>query len=217
MENKKNKAKYSARELSIISIFAAITAVLAQIAFPLPFTPVPISFGLVAVYISGILLKPKHAVFTQICYLALGAVGVPVFGNFRGGMGALFGPTGGYLLVYPLMAWIVSQTLNSPKSRQTEHCQSKAFVLLKAGISMCIAHTILYLGGTAWLSTTTGNSFIASLSLAVFPYIPLDIFKILFCVFAIVPFRSRLLSMNLLMIDEKPTKSITDKTVTYEA
>ena len=207
-----NKTKFSARELSIIGIFTAITAVLAQIVFLLPFTPVPISFGLVAVYISGILLKPKHAVFTQICYLALGVVGVPVFGNFSGGLSTLFGPTGGYLLVYPLIAWIVSQALNSPKSRQAEHSHNKAFILFKAGVSMCIAHTILYLGGTIWLSVTTGNAFIASLSLAVFPYIPLDILKILFCIFAIVPFRSRLLSLNLLMLDDGTTGNVTDKT-----
>ena len=202
MESKKTKVAFSAKELSIIAIFAAITAVLAQIAVPLPFTPMPISFGLVAVYITGILLKPRHAAFAQFCYLALGAVGVPVFGNFRGGIGALFGPTGGYLLVYPIMAWIVAITLNNPKSRQAERSQSKSFLFLKTGISICIAHTILYLGGTTWLSVTTGNTFLASLSLAVFPFIPLDIVKIVFCVFVIVPFRSRLSSMNLLMLDD---------------
>ena len=198
MENKKSTITFSAKDLSIIAIFSAITAVLAQIAIPLPFSPVPISFGLVGVYISGILLKPKHAVFAQICYLALGAVGIPVFGNFRAGIGALFGPTGGYLLVYPIMVWIVSKTLNSPKSMQAECRQNKSLLLMKAAISMCIAHAILYLGGTVWLSIITGNSFVATLSLAVFPYIPLDIVKILFCVFVIVPFRSRLFSMNLL-------------------
>jgi len=203
MNDKKTNITFSAKELSIIALFAVLTAVLAQIAMPLPFTPVPISFGLVAVYITGILLKPRHAVFAQICYLALGAVGVPVFGNFRSGIGALFGPTGGYLLVYPLMAWIVSIALNGPKSRQAELGQSKVFLFFKAGMSICIAHILLYLGGTVWLSLTTGNTFVACLSLAVFPYIPLDILKILFCIFVIVPFRSRMLSMNLLMLDDK--------------
>ena len=214
MKNYNSKTKFSAKEIAIISIFTALTAVLAQIAIPLPFTPVPISFGLVAVYISGILLKPKHTLFAQICYLALGAVGLPVFGNFRGGIGALFGPTGGYLIVYPLIAWIVSVTLNSPKSRQAESKQSKVFLFLKTGVSICIAHTILYLGGTVWLSITTGNSFAACLSLAVFPYIPLDIVKILFCVFAVVPFRSRLLSMNMLMFDNITAESATEETGT---
>ena len=208
MEKKKTKPIFTAKELAIIAIFAAITAVLAQIAIPIPLiTPMPISFGLVAVYMTGILLKPKHAVLAQICYLALGAVGIPVFGNFRGGIGALFGPTGGYLLVYPIMAWIVAKALNGSQKRDKQSTHSKWILFLKAGVSMCIAHTILYSGGTAWLSITSGNSFLASLSLAVVPFIPLDIVKILFCIFAIVPFRARLLSMKLLMLDDTGTHS----------
>ena len=201
MDKMKKNAVFSAKELVVIAIFAAITGVLAQIAIPLPFTPVPISFGLVAVYITGILLKPKHAVFAQLCYLLLGAVGIPVFGNFRGGITALFGPTGGYLLVYPIMAWIVSAALNSPKSLANEQKQGKVLLLLKAGAAMCIAHLVLYIGGTIWLSITTGNTFVASLSLAVFPYIALDVVKILFCIFAIVPLRLLLIKMKLLMLD----------------
>ena len=91
----KMKRLLTAKDLTIIGIFTAVTIVLAQIAIPLPFTPMPISFGLVAVYITGILLSPNQAILTQVIYLLLGAVGVPVFGNFRGGLGALFGPTGG--------------------------------------------------------------------------------------------------------------------------
>lgn len=201
------KKRLTAKEISIIGIFTAMTAVLAQIAIPLPFTPMPISFGLVAVYITGILLKPKHAIFAQMCYLLLGALGAPVFGNFRGGIGALFGPTGGYLMVYPIMAGIVSMTLNSRQSRKLEYKQSKRLLFVKAGISMCIAHIILYLGGTAWLSLTTGNSFRAALALAVYPFIPLDIIKIVFCIVGVVPFRSRMLAVNMLLLDEVSSDS----------
>ena len=90
--------------------------------------------------------------------------------------------------------------LNSSKSRQAEFSQSKTIVFIKSAIAICIAHIILYLGGTAWLSITTGNSFYASLTIAVFPFIPMDIIKILFCIFAIVPIRSRLIATNLLML-----------------
>ena len=203
MRNKNMESKLSARDLSIISIFTVITAVLAQISIPLPFTPVPISFGLVAVYISGIVLKPKHAAYSQICYLLLGAIGIPVYSGFRGGPAVLFGPTGGYLLVYPIMAWVVSMALNSKKSRQVERIQSKGIVLFKSAIAICIAHLLLYLGGTTWLSITTGNTFYASLVLAVFPFIPMDVLKILFCIFGIVPIRWRLISRNLLVLDNK--------------
>ncbi len=196
------KKPLTARELSQIGIFTAITAVLAQIAIPLPFTPAPISFGLVAVYISGILLKPKHAILTQICYLLLGAIGVPVFGNFRGGVGALLGPTGGYLLVYPIMAGIVAWTLNSLKSRQLKDKNGKSQIYLKATLSICIAHLILYLGGTLWLCILTGNSFQGGLAIGVYPFIPLDIIKIAFCIIGVLPLRARLLSMNFLLLEE---------------
>lgn len=202
MKNTETKTALSARELSQISIFVVMTAVLAQIAILLPFTPAPISFGLVGVYITGMLLKPKHALLAQVCYLLLGGFGVPVFGNFRSGIAALFGPTGGYLVVYPLMAWIVAMTLNRRKSRAAEYVQSKKLLVLKTTISLFVAHTILYLAGTAWLSFTTGTTFMETLAFAVLPFIPLDMVKIAFCVMVILPFRSRLISMNLLMLDD---------------
>lgn len=198
----KKSTAISTRDMAIIPIFAAITAVLAQIAIPLPFTAVPISFGLVAVYMCGILLKPRQAVLAQICYLLLGAVGVPVFGGFKGGLASLVGPTGGYLIVYPLIAWIVAMALNSKKSREAEKHQSMSVIMTKAGIAMLIAHIILYFGGTIWLSFMTKNSFMASLSLAVIPFIPLDIVKIVFCILVIVPFRKKMISTGVLKIDD---------------
>jgi len=202
MEKSKAKRPLEAREISIIAIFAAMTAILSQIAVPLPFTPMPISFGLVAVYITGIMLKPKHAVFTQLCYLALGAVGLPVYSNFHGGIAALFGPTGGYLMAYPIMAWIVSASLNSRISRQFEKRQSKIWLFVKAGVAMLVAHIILYSLGTLWFGITAGVTLGAALALTVIPFIPLDVVKIVFCIVAVVPFRSRMLALNMLLLDD---------------
>ncbi len=207
------KKTLTARELTLIGVLTATTAVLAQIAIPLPFTTMPFSLGMIAVYTTGILLKPKHAVLTQLCYLLLGAVGVPVFGNFRGGIPALFGPTGGYLMVYPLMAFIVAYALNGRTSREAEkqvageHARSRARLAIKAAVSICIAHTVLYLGGTAWLSVIMGMSFDKAMAMAVYPFIPFDIVKIIICVAAIVPIRSRLMSMRLLQLDYAPVNS----------
>jgi biotin transport system substrate-specific component len=156
---------------------------------------------MVGVYTAAILLSPKCAILSQICYLLLGAVGIPVFGGFRGGMGALLGPTGGYLLVYPIMAAIISLTLNGKQALSAE--RNQRHILIKGAISICTAHLVLYLGGTIWLSATTGNSFVASLSLAVIPYIPLDIIKIAFCVFAIIPLRKHFMKMGMLTM-QKP-------------
>ena len=90
--------KFTTRDICQIGIFVVASAVLAQIAIPLPFSPVPISLGLLGAFLSGIFLRPKCALFAQLVYLALGGMGLPVFGHFTGGLGILVGPTGGYLL-----------------------------------------------------------------------------------------------------------------------
>ncbi len=213
------KKTLTARELVLIGVLTATTAVLAQIAIPLPFTTMPFSLGMLAVYTTGILLKPKHAVLTQLCYLLLGAVGAPVFGNFRGGLPALFGGTGGYLMVYPLMAFIVAYALNGRASRNAEkksfadivggssRRSGMARLRIKAAVSICIAHTVLYLGGTAWLSVITGMTFEKAMAMAVYPFIPFDIVKIVICVFAVVPMRSRLMALHLLQLEHAPVNS----------
>ncbi|MFV0503437.1 MAG: biotin transporter BioY [Lachnospirales bacterium] len=191
--------KLSTKELCLTAIFTGLTSVCAQIAIPLPFTPAPISFGMVGVYIAAILLTPRCAVLSQICYLLLGAIGLPVFGGFKGGMGALFGPTGGYLLVYPIMVAIVSTTLNSYKALNAKYSRKTAFI--KGSLGICIAHLVLYIGGTAWLSVTTEKSFVTSLTVGVYPFIPLDIIKIIFCIVVILPLRERLLKVGILERD----------------
>lgn len=186
-------SKLAAHEIVIAVFFTVLTAIFSQISVYTPFSPVPICFGLVAVYISGILQKPKYAFSSQMAYLASGALGAPVFSGFKGGIVALFGPTGGYLFIYPVMAWIVSMALNSRRSLAKEGSQSKGWMLFKAGVAICIAHIILYLSGTMWLSMMTGASFYSSLVLAVIPFIPLDIVKVLFCIFVMVPSRATLM------------------------
>lgn len=96
-------------------------------------------------------------------------------------------------MVYPLMAATVSMALNSRPSRRAESLQGKKMVVAKASFSLCIALLTLYSGGTAWLIFTAGYSLRAALILTVYPFIPLDILKIVFCIVVIVPLRSRIL------------------------
>src|SRR3712207_3531477 len=88
------------------ALMAAVTAVAAQIAGPLPFSPVPFTLQVLAVMLSGLLLGPRYGALAQAIYVLVGAVGVPVFAQFHGGLGVVLGPTGGYLLSYPLAAAI---------------------------------------------------------------------------------------------------------------
>ena len=88
------RTKATAR-LTASALLCALCAVLSQIQIPLP--PVPLSLSLLAVYLSGALLGPRWGSAAVGCYVALGAVGVPVYAGFASGAGVLFGPTGGFL------------------------------------------------------------------------------------------------------------------------
>lgn len=159
------------KTLTATAVFAALTAVFAQIIIPLPFTPVPFSMGIFAVYLTGAILPKKTAVYAQVVYLLLGAFGLPVFGGFRGGFGALIGPTGGYLIVYPLMAFLVAWIVG--------RFGKKSFASLAVGMLTALA--VCYLGGSLWFCVVGHVDWAKSVMLTVLPFIPMDLVKIVIC------------------------------------
>lgn len=86
------------------ALMVAVTAVAAQIVIPL--FPIPFTLQVFAVVLAGLLLGPRYGALAMAIYLLVGAVGVPVFAGFKGGLGIILGPTGGYLVSYPLAAAI---------------------------------------------------------------------------------------------------------------
>ena len=127
------------------ALLAAVTAVCAQIILPLPFTPVFFSLLVLAVLLTGAVLPPRWAAAAQLCYLALGFFGVPVFGGFKGGPGVLLGPTGGYLAACPLMALVVALLI-----------QGKKRTVWRYLAAMCAALVLCYTLGTIWFCLLTG-------------------------------------------------------------
>lgn len=73
------KYKFSVRDLSIVATFTALTAVMSQISIPIPFSPVPITLQIFAIYLAAIILGSRLATLSQIIYLLLGAVGALYF------------------------------------------------------------------------------------------------------------------------------------------
>src|SRR5258705_9873904 len=90
---------------------AVLVALAAQVSVPLPGTPVPMTLQPMAVLLVGGLLGGPLGAMSMILYLAMGAAGLPVFTPTVPLLGAarLFGPTGGYLLAYPIAAWVVGR------------------------------------------------------------------------------------------------------------
>ena len=156
-----------ARELALAAMFTAVTAVFAQLVVPLGFTPVPFSLAMVALFLCGALLGPRAAFLSQLCYLLVGAAGVPVFSQFGAGLQKLAGPTGGYLAAYPFMALVISLLLEKWGRGFWRTCAA-----MTVGLALC------YTMGTAQLMLLTGSGVGAALMMAVVPFAPFDLVKI---------------------------------------
>lgn len=89
------------------ALFAALTAAVSPIKIPLGFTPVPITLQTLMVLLSGAVLGANLGALSQFLYVLVGALGLPVFAGGGSGLGALAGPTGGYLISYPIAAFVI--------------------------------------------------------------------------------------------------------------
>lgn len=99
----------SVRTIARTAMMAAVTAVLAQVAIPLPGNPVPVTLQVLGVLLAGLVLPPAQALQSVAIYVALGAVGLPVFAAGRAGLHVLVGPTGGYLWGFIVGAYVTAR------------------------------------------------------------------------------------------------------------
>src|SRR5579862_4155659 len=97
--------------------FSLVTAACAQVSFHLPFTPVPITGQTFAVLLSGAVLGWRRGFLCQVAYLAEGAAGLPVFADGAGSALHLVGPSGGFLLCFPLAAALVGYLVEEGAGR----------------------------------------------------------------------------------------------------
>lgn len=184
------KTKNATRTLCETALLTVVTILLSLVPVPLPFTPVPITLGVFAVYTAGILLPPRSAFLSQLVYLLLGLAGLPVFSGFRGGIGHLLGPTGGFLFVYPLLAAVVAGSVQLYRQR-AGNLYSAAFRLWLAA-TLLLATVLLYGSGMLWFAYSTGAGLSAAAKATVLPFLAVDIAKIAACVLCVLPVRHRL-------------------------
>jgi biotin transport system substrate-specific component len=135
-----------ARAAGPVALGALVVAVAAQVVVPLPFTPVPMTLQPLAVLVVGGLLGAAAGVSALVLYIALGALGFPVFAAGGSGMLHLIGPTGGYLLAFPVAAGVTGGLVRPAPS-------SVVRVLLACAIGMVIIHV----GGVAQLALLGGD------------------------------------------------------------
>ena len=159
------------KKIVLIGLMTAVTCILGPLTIPLPFSPVPISLTNFAIFLAVFILGMKDATISFIIYLLLGAVGVPVFSAFSGGLGKLVGPTGGYLFGFIFLALIMGFFM--------EHFDRK---IVPTIIGMIIGMAVCYIFGTVWLAKLMSLSFNEALALGVLPYLAGDVAKIIIAV-----------------------------------
>ena len=183
--------KLSTRDLTLAALFVAVTAVLSQIVIPMPL--VPFNLGVLAIFLCGGMLRKGIAFLSIFCYLLLGAVGVPVFAQFSGGPAVLFGMTGGYLMAYPVMAWLVSFLIQVwVGAAQMAASQIPGSSAARRTRAMAAALLPCYLFGTAWFAVYLHRSFAQAAKAACIPFIPFDLAKALLGAYVTLAIQKRL-------------------------
>jgi biotin transport system substrate-specific component len=169
-EGDERGASLNVAMMTRVALMAAVTAIAAQITVPIE--PVPFTIQVLAVILSGLLLGPRYGALAQAIYVLVGAVGVPVFAGFRGGLGIVFGDTGGYLLAYPLAAAVAGLAARAVANDQRRRALSAAL------LCGCAALAVIYAIGVTWLSVIAGLSPAAALATGVLPFVVFDLIKV---------------------------------------
>jgi biotin transport system substrate-specific component len=157
------------RQTALAVAGSILVAICAHISMPLFFTPVPLTMQNFAVLLLGLLLEPATVFASMALYLIEGASGLPVFTpHGAGGLLQLLGPSGGFLLAYPLVAAFIS--LLSRRIRPV--------MFTSLAFSAAAGSVVLYVCGAAWFYIVSHLSAATTLKMTVLPFLPGDALKI---------------------------------------
>ena len=168
------------KNVALVIAASFFVAICAHISVVVPFSPVPFTMQNLAVLLVGLALGPSRGFAALTLYLAEGAIGLPFFAPGPGGIAQLIGPTGGYLMAYPFMAYIAGAIF--AKARQHR--------LLFALAASTIAEIALFAAGTIWLTVYT-HSLLKAAVWGIVPFLPVEAVKIALASFAATRFYDR--------------------------
>jgi biotin transport system substrate-specific component len=173
------------RALAVLFV-TMLTAAAAQVSVPLPFTPVPFTLQPMVVLLGGAVLGPRLGFFSQVLYLAAGIAGLPVFAAspvLPQGVARLLGPTGGYLMSYPLAAFVTGALAVQGLDRR----------YLTSVAAMAAGLAIIFSCGVAWIAWGPASAGIArAIAAGLVPFLPADLLKIVLAA-AVLPSAWRLI------------------------
>jgi biotin transport system substrate-specific component len=156
-------------EAALVVGASCFVALCARVTVPLPFTPVPLTLQNFAVLLVGLALGSRRGFAALALYLAEGAFGLPVFNpTGLGGIAQLLGPTGGYLMAYPLVAFV---------SGWIAERGSKSF--RRFAVAAVLGEVLLFAGGLEWLSVWTHGSWWQAAHFGLYPFVFAEVVKVM--------------------------------------
>jgi biotin transport system substrate-specific component len=160
---------YWAKQAAIVVGASFFVALCARVTLPLPFTPVPLTLQNFAVLLVGLTLGARRGFAALILYLIEGTSGLPVFNpTGPGGVAQLLGPTGGYLMAYPLVAGLAGWLLDFGKR-----------TFARAAVAGLVAEIVLFASGIGWLALLT-HSFSQAARFGLYWFVSAEIMKVMF-------------------------------------
>jgi biotin transport system substrate-specific component len=163
-----------ARRIVAAALGALVVALSAQIVVPVPFSPVPMTLQPLAVLVVGALLGGAAGLGALLLYIALGIAGLPVFAAGGSGVARLLGPTGGYLLAFPVAAFITG-ILTTPVLGVNRLLGTAA--VLRVLLACAAGMVVIHVGGVAQLALLGGDPALA-FRMGFIPFLTGDLIKV---------------------------------------
>lgn len=166
--NQGNRALYWAEQVAIVVSASLFVGLCARVTVPLPFTPVPLTLQNLGVLLVGLTLGSRRGLAALALYLVEGAAGMPVFSPAGpGGIAQLLGATGGFLLVYPLVAGLAGWIMERGKAS-----------FARAAAAGVLAEVVLFAGGLSWLAVLT-HSFAQAARFGLYGFVFAEVIKVM--------------------------------------
>ncbi len=160
--------KFKTKDLTLMALMTAFISVSAQIAIPLGMVPFTLQTTLILM--AGLILGSKRGMITCFVYMLIGAIGIPVFSGFSGGIDTIFLQTGGFIMSFPLMAYVAGKFSEISDKKIMKYLGSLIGVILN------------FVVGCAYFMYVTEMDLITSMTYTVFPFIVTSLVQIVIAV-----------------------------------
>lgn len=183
-ERSRRETRIATKEIVCAGMFTAVLSILSQISIPMP-SGVPITLQTFAVALTGVVLAWKLGTASTVIYILLGAVGVPVFSEFSGGLSVLVGYTGGFIWGFIILVMLSGIGILM---------KNKVFGMMLGILGLALCHLL----GVLQFMAVAGMNFAESFLLASAPYLLKDVISVILAFIVGAQIRTRLLKAGLL-------------------